>query len=194
VSSTREDILDATWRLLDEASGTLSMEDVAKAAGISRQAVYLHFKNKAELVVAVAEHAKTRLGFGKYVERIEQAKSGEEALVALFDMHAELTPKIVRTSRAIEGERARDPNVEAAWQKREGSRLALTRSVIQRLADDGRLAKGWTVPTAVDLVWALTAPGITEDLVVKRRWSRDKLGDSLFHLVAGSLIEKGKRS
>ena len=78
------------------------MEDVASAAGISRQAVYLHFKTKAELIIAVVEHAKTRLGFERAVERIKAAKTGEDALVELFDMHAELTPKIARASRSIE--------------------------------------------------------------------------------------------
>lgn len=193
MSSTRETILDATWKLLEEAPGPLAMEDVASAAGISRQAVYLHFKNKAELVLAVVEHAKVRLGFDRAVERVKAAKTAEDALVAVFAMHAEFTPKIARASRAIEGERARDPALEAAWQKRESSRLGLTRSVFERLAEEGKLAAPWTVATATDLVWAMTAAGITEDLTVKRRWSREKLGDNLFHLIASAMLEKGRR-
>jgi AcrR family transcriptional regulator len=194
VSSTRDGILDATWRLLNEASGPLSMEDVASAAGISRQAVYLHFKSKADLVVAVVDHAKKNLGFERAAARIEDAKTAEDALLALFQMHAELTPKIVRASRTIEAERSRDPALDAAWQKREQSRLALIRKVVERLDAEGKLSKAWTVATAADLLWAMTAPGITEDLVVRRRWSREKLGDHLFHLIAGAMLEKGRRS
>ena len=41
---TREKIMRATWKLLEESGGSgVRMSDIAKAAGISRQAVYLHF-------------------------------------------------------------------------------------------------------------------------------------------------------
>ncbi len=48
---TRTRILDATVRMLEEQGGRgVRMGDIAKAAGISRQAVYLHFSSRAELL------------------------------------------------------------------------------------------------------------------------------------------------
>jgi AcrR family transcriptional regulator len=32
------------------------MSDIAKAAGLSRQAVYLHFPNRAELLISATKH------------------------------------------------------------------------------------------------------------------------------------------
>ena len=50
---TRSRILDATVNMLEEHGGVgVRMGDIAKAAGISRQAVYLHFASRAELLVA----------------------------------------------------------------------------------------------------------------------------------------------
>jgi len=44
---------------------------------------------------------------------------------------------------------------------------------VQRLAEAGRLAEGWTVDEATDWVWAATQPGTWERLVVERGWSPD---------------------
>ncbi len=42
-SETRDRILDAAWTLLEERAGSgVRMSDIARQAGISRQAVYTH--------------------------------------------------------------------------------------------------------------------------------------------------------
>ncbi len=49
-SETRDRILDAAWTLLEEKAGSgVRMSDIARQAGISRQAVYLHFASRTEL-------------------------------------------------------------------------------------------------------------------------------------------------
>ncbi|NNF92209.1 MAG: helix-turn-helix transcriptional regulator, partial [Boseongicola sp.] len=54
---TRSRILNATWNLLENGGGNaVRMSDIAKAAKISRQALYLHFPNRADLLIATARH------------------------------------------------------------------------------------------------------------------------------------------
>jgi AcrR family transcriptional regulator len=54
---TRTRILDAAWKLLETGQGSgVRMSDIAKTAGISRQAVYLHFPTRAELLIATTRH------------------------------------------------------------------------------------------------------------------------------------------
>ena len=54
---TRSKILDSALRLLVERGYYgVGMEEVARDAGVSRQALYLHFKSKSELLVAMAQH------------------------------------------------------------------------------------------------------------------------------------------
>ena len=49
---TRSKILQATLELLEAGEGgEIRMGDIAKRAGISRQALYLHFATRAELLV-----------------------------------------------------------------------------------------------------------------------------------------------
>ena len=54
---TRTRILNAAWSLLESGRGAgVRMSDIAKEAGISRQALYLHFPNRADLLVATTQH------------------------------------------------------------------------------------------------------------------------------------------
>ena len=52
-SKTRTRILQAALKLLEASQGQgVRMADIAKQAGVSRQAVYLHFSTRAELLIA----------------------------------------------------------------------------------------------------------------------------------------------
>lgn len=54
---TRTQILVATVGMLESMGGRgVRMGDIAKAAGISRQAVYLHFTSRTELLVAATKY------------------------------------------------------------------------------------------------------------------------------------------
>lgn len=53
ISETRTRILKSSLELLEASQGKgVRMTDIAKGAGISRQALYLHFATRAELLIA----------------------------------------------------------------------------------------------------------------------------------------------
>jgi len=56
--ATRDSILDAGERLLEKQGlSTTTLHDIASAAGVTRGAVYWHFKNKRELFDSIIERA-----------------------------------------------------------------------------------------------------------------------------------------
>ena len=62
MNPTRERILDSTLQLLESGGGSkVRMSDIARQAGVSRQAVYLHYPSRAELLVAATRHLDERL-------------------------------------------------------------------------------------------------------------------------------------
>jgi AcrR family transcriptional regulator len=62
--STKTRILEAAWRLARHDGLTaVTIGEIAKAAGVSRQLVYFHFTNRAGLLVAMTRHQDTRSGF-----------------------------------------------------------------------------------------------------------------------------------
>ena len=57
-SDTHTRILAETMRLMEERHGQDGcLSDVAQAAGISRQAIYLHFTNRTQLLIATVRYA-----------------------------------------------------------------------------------------------------------------------------------------
>lgn len=57
---TRENILDAATKIFDERGiMQTSLEDIAVAAGVTRGAVYWHFKNKVDIFAALHERKHT---------------------------------------------------------------------------------------------------------------------------------------
>ena len=61
-TDTRERILKETWHLMEKRRGQgVRIEDVAQAAGVSRQAVYLHFGSRAELLIATTHYLDATL-------------------------------------------------------------------------------------------------------------------------------------
>lgn len=61
---TRDGILDAAERVfLEKGVGTTAMADLADAAGVSRGAVYGHYKNKIEVCLAMCDRAFGQIGY-----------------------------------------------------------------------------------------------------------------------------------
>jgi AcrR family transcriptional regulator len=188
-STTRSVILDAARRLL-EAHGYhgVGLDAIAREAGVSRQAVYLHFESKAGLLLALVEHVDEGHDLAGRTARIERAGSGAAMLDALVLHSASYTPLIYRIATVLETARRNDPDAEAAWQNRMANRYAGQSRLVQRLAAEGALAAGWSLEAATDLLWALTSIRVWEDLVIGRGWSKRRYVRHLRAVLRGALV------
>ena len=78
----RATLLAAAARWLDERGAeTLTLRELARAAGVSHAAPYHHFSGRDELLAGVAEHAFDRLG-----DALVAAASARDAAHALLDI------------------------------------------------------------------------------------------------------------
>jgi AcrR family transcriptional regulator len=186
--TTRARILEATLALVEEAQGPLAMSAIAKAAGLSRQALYLTFEDKADLFVALLRYVDGRRGLVPELAKIRDAPTGTAALLALVDMHARLSPGLKPIADAFELLRRQDPAAERAWQDRLDHRLAGCRAVTARLAAEGRLRPGLDPLAAADLVWTLTSLRTWDELVAQRGWSADEYRERMSALLLSALV------
>jgi AcrR family transcriptional regulator len=171
--ATRTRILEAARELLEShAWPTVGLEGVARAAGVSRQAIYLHFGSRAALLLALVDHVDRTEGLTALVARVHDAPTGTEALQRLVHLNAVYEPRIRAVATAHDAARRIDDDLEAAWQNRMRRRRDLCRHVIARLDDDGALSQRLERTVATDLLWALLGSRVHEDLVGSRRWSR----------------------
>ena len=152
---TRSKILDASWRLLEETGGARTrMSDIAKAAGVSRQAVYLHFDNRADLLTATTRYADERMGVPKRLRPFREAQDAEAKLEAAVAFFADHYPRVRGIARALLA-MSEDEEAQAAWRDRMGAVAEAAGEVIAAIAAEGRLADGWTEEQATDFLWSM---------------------------------------
>ncbi|MFO8045603.1 MAG: TetR family transcriptional regulator [Halomonas sp.] len=81
-AATREALLDAAEEIfLDKGVARTSLEQIARHAGMTRGAVYWHFKNKADLFQAMLN--RVRMPFRELVEEIGDPSLTERPLEAI---------------------------------------------------------------------------------------------------------------
>lgn len=174
-ADTRTRILQATWRLLEQHPGqSVSMSEIAAAVGISRQAVYLHFPSRTELIIATSHYVDEVKGLGKRMERIKQARDGIELLEASVDVWGNYIPEIYGLAKAMMSTRDTDEATAAAWKGNMEGVRSYCRKVIATLATEGRLAPGWTQKDATDMYFTILSIGNWEQLTRERGWSTKK--------------------
>jgi AcrR family transcriptional regulator len=172
---TRTRILEASVRLLEAQRGrSVRMGDIAKAAGISRQAVYLHFASRADLLAATTLYLDERLGLEQRLVRSRAAGSGTERLDAYIEFWGNYIPEIYGVARALLVAQETDEAAAAAWDERMQAMRDGCRAAIEALKSDGHLAEGWNTKTATDFLWTMLSVRNWEQLTQECGWSSDK--------------------
>ncbi len=181
-------MLEAALRLIRKrGDARVTMAQVARAARLSRQAVYLHFADRAALMVALAQHLDDSLGLPADIQRIESAPTGVEMVEAMVAMQARRNPALWAVARALDAVRRTDAAAAHAWQDRLRSRLDGCRAIVSRLQAEGSLRAGLTPSIAADLLWTLTSLRMWEDLVLERAWSPVQYQRYVTHVAIGAL-------
>jgi AcrR family transcriptional regulator len=189
----REDILVAARRLLEERGfHGLRLEDIADAAGVSRQAIYMHYKSKTGLLLAVVDRADRDEGLLDLKEKVWASATAAAALERYAELVATLTPRVHRLGMVLYSARDDDPAADAAWRDRVGSRYRTCQRLIEWLDREGALHPRWSPTEANDLLWALTSTPFYDDLTVQRGWPNDRYATGLADLLKHTLLDPTK--
>ncbi|GHC52873.1 TetR/AcrR family transcriptional regulator [Neogemmobacter tilapiae] len=168
---TRERILDAALDLLTAGQG-VRMGDVAKQAGISRQALYLHFGTRTELLVATTLHLDQIKGRDARLAPVRAAETGLERLRLWVQAWCAFVPEIHGLARALMDQSVTDAEAALAWAARMEDMRQGCQAALAMLARDGSLRAGMPVDQATDLLWMLLSVQNWEALVQVRGWSQ----------------------
>jgi AcrR family transcriptional regulator len=170
--ATRQRILEATATLLASQPGRVpAMADVAAAAGVTRQLLYVHFDNRTSLLVELSRLIDARARTPQLQATIDTAPDAVEALRAAVRVQAAIKPILHGVAASLELLRTVDDGAATACQEREDARLARCRAVVDRLAHEGRLDDEWTPKAAAELLWSMTSLRSWEDLVHRAGWT-----------------------
>ncbi|KPK56142.1 MAG: TetR family transcriptional regulator [Thiotrichales bacterium SG8_50] len=188
---TRTRILQATWRLMEQRRGqAISMGDVAKAVGISRQAVYLHFASRAELIVATSNYVDEVKGLNARLGQLQAATSGTELLAACVEVWGNYIPEIYGLAKALLATRDTDEATAAAWDANMQCLRDVCRQTVLTLEREGVLASEWTPEQATEMFWTLISINNWEQLTIECGWSTDQYIDRMKMLVKRTFVDE----
>jgi AcrR family transcriptional regulator len=190
--ATRDRLLEAAARLIVERGYYhVGMDEIARSAGVSRQAVYQgHFRSKAELLLALVARLDELADVPHKVGRLREARDGVEALDIAIEVVTSIEREIHDGARVFDAARMADPAFETAWQDRMRLRRGFSEMAVRRLAAEGRLADGWGVDEASDYVWATLGTWTYQALIVERGWSHERYVEKLKRALRGALIRE----
>ncbi|HEX2621185.1 MAG TPA: TetR/AcrR family transcriptional regulator [Phototrophicaceae bacterium] len=172
---TRNRILAVTRHLMETRQGQgVRLEDIAKAAGVSRQAVYMHFGSRPGLLIATARYLDETLGLSERVRPIFEAQTAVQALDALVVFWGNYIPDIYGLAKALLNARAEDDAAAAAWDDRMEAVYDKCTRVIQQIDREGKLAAEWSIETGTDFCWSLLAISEWEHLTLECGWSNEQ--------------------
>jgi AcrR family transcriptional regulator len=185
---TRERILVTTRALVAERGTKLKLGEVADRAGVSRQAVYLHFRDRAGLLVALVQHMDSSLALSESLSHVFQAQSGVEVIARTMALHGDFSAAIDPVALMLEAAQYEDEALGAAWRDRMHFRRQVHRKIVQRIAELGELADTWTNDTAADLFYAVTLPGPWRELTRELGWTGSQYVDAMTTMLSRSLL------
>lgn len=169
--TTRNRILSATLKLL-EAGEKTRMSDIARATGISRQALYLHFETRADLLIATTLHLDEINDSDALLAESRAAETGVARLDAYIDAWGGYIPLVYRVAKPIMVMAETDEAAKAAWDGRMEAMREGCVAAIDALARDGRLRSEFTPDIAADVLWAQLSVPTWEALTQTRGWSQ----------------------
>ena len=174
-STTRERILQSTWSaLLDGSTPRVRMSDIANSAGISRQALYLHFPNRTELLIATTHYIDRVKDVNRRLARSRSVSSGLERLEAYVEAWGNYIPEIYGVANALIVMGASEDYARLAW----NGRLAAVRegceAVVAALSREGRLSDRLSPAEAIDVLCAHLSVETWQYLRHQRGWTQTR--------------------
>lgn len=166
----------------------MRMSDIAKAAKISRQALYLHFPNRAELLVATTRYLDEVHDIESKLAESREAKSGMVRLTAWVDFWGNYIPTIYGIAKALMAMKDTDKEAMAAWNDRMQSVRHGCAAVVAAIKADGKLHKNLTEEEATDVLWTLQSVRTWEHLRIECGWSQERYINLMQDIAARALM------
>ena len=195
--STRKE--DTRYRLFEAARKLLlkrgfhgvGLEDIAEAAGVSRQAVYKsHFASKADLLLQLVRHVHIAENLDQLTRPVAEAQSAIEMLEATIRASVKIEARVHELSLILAAAAVSDVAAAAAWRDRMELRRGALRAAVSRLKAEGRLRRDWQVEQSVDVLDSLLSVDTYQRLVKERSWTQEELIQKVRQLCSAAFLDE----
>ena len=172
---TRSRILQAALNLLETSQAqSVRMADIAKRAGISRQALYLHFSTRAELLIATTHYLDELKGVEERLVPSRTAQTGTERLDAYIEAWGAYIPEIYGVAKALLAMKNTDEAAAKAWDDRMQAMREGCAAAIDALHRDKKLSRDHSPEQATDILWMMLSVRNWEQLTLECGWPQER--------------------
>ncbi len=179
-SETRNRILKAALKLLEASQGKgVRMTDIAKRAGLSRQALYLHFSTRAELLIAATDYLDEMKGVEERLVASRTARTGIERLDAFIEAWGSYIPEIHGIAKALLAMKDSDEAAAKAWDTRMRDMRQGCEAAIGALNRDNMLLPDHSPNQATDILWTMLSVRNWEQLTIECGWPQERYIETL---------------
>jgi AcrR family transcriptional regulator len=179
-ASRRAVLAVAREQFLSQGYAATTVPAVARAAGVSTEAVYKGYGSKAQLLMAVFHAAIAGDGAVPAERRADEVSERETdpaaRLRAFGGFVGEVTPRVAPLMLLVRAGAEGDAELAAVWSRMNRERLDRMRGHARRLAAQGHLRPEVGEEEAADVLWAYTAPDLYDLLCRQRGWSPQRFG------------------
>ncbi len=168
---TRQEILDIAWSLIAKRGAEISLAEIAKAANMTRQSIYVHFGSRGGLLTALVRRTDEREKIWEAFEAAMRCPTASERFDAILDAWLIFLEKILPVARDLIRLRAKDSEAGDAWADRMQELRQFYVGVMQNMKDNSALSDQWTPEAAADYVWTQSSVQIWGLLTEDCGWS-----------------------
>jgi AcrR family transcriptional regulator len=191
---TRSRILQSAWKLLEAGGGSeVRMSDIAKQAGISRQALYLHFPKRADLLIETTRYIDLVNNVDTMLASSRTATTGIERLDAYVSAWSQYIPLIHGVAKALISMQDEDEDARMAWADRLQAIREGFEAAVGALERDNFLTPEMSASRATDLLWALVSVESWERLVIDCKWSQQDFVETMQALARRAVVVSDQR-
>lgn len=189
--ATRTRLLEAARKLLLERGfHGVGLEDIAEAAGVSRQAVYKsHFTSKAELLLALVQYVHVAEKLDELTAPVFAAESGVAMLHETIRAIVLIQTRVHALAMVLSAAALSDAGARAAWHDRKEVERSAFRAALNRTRKEGQLSDGWKVEQATEILMSLISVDTYERLVVEHGWKPAAMVERIWELCCGSFVK-----
>jgi AcrR family transcriptional regulator len=188
---TRRAILEAVRARLREAPAErVSVDRVARDAGVARSTVYLVFGSRAGLFDALRQDLIHRAGYERLIEAT-RTEDPREALRKGYRITAEMYAAEPDLFRALESMAKLDPDAVGPVSRNHEERAAGMAGLAMRLKKAGELREGVTAKRAADLMFVLTSFDAFDLLFSDRGLGVEAVAALLIETAERTLLKEG---
>lgn len=186
---TRAELLDAAWDLISEQGADVSVSKIAKAVGISRQTVYLHFGTRGGLLVALVRRADERFEIKEQFEAALHLENPSLRVAMTLKAWLGFVPKIYPVAKDLIRLQETDPEAAEAWADRMEELRDWLLELMSSIEKDGALKKGWSSDAASQFFWAQTSVHVWGLLKYDCGWDEEAIASHLGTMLTQSLLQ-----